>query len=390
MIDLDANATTAIAPEVLDAMLPWLHTHHGNPSATHRAGRLARKAIDTAREQVAGLIGASPEEIVFTSGGTESINAALLSLHHLSPPGPAITSAIEHSAVLRTCAQLPREHKLLPVDNHGRVDLTQCPALLAGAAFISVMSANNETGVIQPMAELTDCARSAGIPFHTDAVQAAGKIPIDVRDLPVQLLSLSAHKFHGPKGVGALYIQSGLKYHPLTFGGGQENGRRSGTENTAGIVGMGAAAELARSVLAHDGFEKLAALRDEWENLILNSISGVTRNGHPTTRLPNTSHLSFAHCDSAGLLILLDQADIACSAGSACMSGKQHPSHVQLAMGIAESTARTSLRFSLSRYTTHEEITQAAQALQRAVGKLRSIQGSNTGPVSVYTAEHSG
>jgi cysteine desulfurase len=385
VIDLDANATTAIAPEVLDAMLPWLEIHHGNPSATHRAGRLARKAIDTAREQVASLIGASADEIVFTSGGTESINAALRSLDHLSPHGPAVTSAIEHSAVLRTCASLQRDHKTLPVDSLGRVDPTQSPDLLTGAAFLSVMSANNETGVLQPITELAHLAHSAGIPFHTDAVQAAGKIPISVRDLPIDLLSLSAHKFHGPKGIGALYIRSGLKFHPLLFGGGQENGHRSGTENTAGIVGMGTAAELARSFLAHQGTEKLASLRDEWENLLLASIPGVTRNGHPTERLPNTSHLSFAGCDSAGLLILLDQANIACSAGSACMSGKQNPSHVQLAMGIPEDTAKTSLRFSLSRYTTQEEITQAAQALQHAVQKLRAVQSRTTGPVSIYT-----
>jgi cysteine desulfurase len=385
VIDLDSNATTAIAPEVLEAMLPWLHTHHGNPSATHRAGRLARKAIETAREQVAALIGASPDEIVFTSGGTESINAALKSLDHLSPPGPVVSSAIEHSAVLRTCAQLTRKHNILPVDHLGRADLTQSSDILTGAAFFSVMAANNETGVLQPINELAEIARSAGIPFHSDAVQAAGKIPLNVRDLPIDLLSLSAHKFHGPKGIGALFIRSGLKFIPLVFGGGQENGRRSGTENTSGIVGMGAAAELARSFLAHQGTVKLAALRDDWEKIILTSIPGVTRNGHPTIRLPNTSHLSFADCDSAGLLILLDQADIACSAGSACMSGKQSPSHVQLAMGIPEAAAKTSLRFSLSRYTTREDINQAASALQRAVHKLRSVQGSNTGPVSIYT-----
>ena len=385
VIDLDANATTPLHPEVLDAMLPWLQTNHGNPSSSHRAGRLARKAIDAAREQVAALIHASPAEIVFTSGGTESVNSALRSLDILSPPGPAVTSAIEHSAVLRTCADLSRTCIHLPVDAHGRIDPDTSAQSIASTAFVSVMTANNETGALQPIASISESCRASGIPFHTDAIQAAGKIPINVRETPVDLLSLSAHKFHGPKGVGALYIRSGLDFHPFLLGGGQENGRRSGTENTAAIVGMGMAAELARSFLSSHHLATLVSLRDEWENLVLTTIPGTTRNGHPTERLPNTSHISFEGCDSAALLILLDQANIACSAGSACMSGKQKPSHVQLAMGIPDATAKTSLRFSLSRLTTREHITQAAHALRHAVQKIRSVQGSSTGPVSIYS-----
>lgn len=386
VIDLDANATTPLAPEVLDAMMPWLQETHGsNPSATHRAGRAARKAIERAREQVASLVGATADEIVFTSGGTESINAALQSLHHLSPSGAMVTSAIEHSAVLRTCAALGREIRSIPVDHSGIILSGSIRELLPGTAFVSTMWANNETGTIQPITELAAMVHEAGIPFHTDAVQAVGRIPVDVRSAPIDLLSLSAHKFHGPKGVGALYIRRGMDFHPLLHGGGQEQGRRSGTENTAAIVGMGAAAESAQRFLTDDGMRKLARLRDEWEELVFSSIEGVTRNGHPDLRLPNTSHLSFVGCDAAALLILLDQSGIACSVGSACMSGKQNPSHVQLAMGIPEDVAKTSVRFSLSHRTTADDIRLAAECLQRAVWKIRSVQGSSTGPVVVYS-----
>lgn len=384
MIDFDANATTALSPEVLDAMLPWLRSQHGNPSASHRAGRAARTAIEHARAQVAALIGADPEEIVFTSGGTESINAALRSLDRLAPSGHVVTTAIEHSAVLRTCAGLDRETRHLGVDPGGILFLDLARDALAGAAFVSAMWANNETGVLQPIGELSAAARASGIPFHTDAVQAAGKIRLDVRSHAIDFLSLSAHKFHGPKGVGALYVRSGLQFHPLLHGGGQERGHRSGTENTPAIVGMGVAAARARAHLEDGGAADICARRDHWEHLVFSTIQGVTRTGHPDLRLPNTSHLSFDGCEAASLLILLDQAGIACSAGSACMSGKQNPSHVLRAMGIPESRAKSSIRFSFSQYTTDDEVQIAAVALKKAVEKIRSVQSASTGPVTIY------
>ncbi len=377
MIYLDANATTPLLPEVLEAMLPWLREGFANPSGAYSTAKLARKAIDLARGQVAELIGADAGEIVFTGGGTESVNTALHSLDRLAGEGTALVSAIEHSAVLQCLATLSRESELLPVSSDGRVEMDPFARALDTAAFVSLMAANNETGVVQPLREAAALARERGLPVHSDAIQAAGKIPLDVRELGVDLLSLSAHKFHGPKGVGALYVREGLRFRAFLHGGGQEAGRRSGTENTAGIVGMGAAAALAKSLPP--------ALRDAFEKQVLAEISGVTINGDPAHRLPNTSHLSFTDCDAAGLLILLDDAGIACSAGSACMTGKQRPSHVQLAMGISEALARSSLRISFSRLNTLEEAHAAAAALKKAVEKLRRVQGAGVGPVVVYS-----
>ena len=385
MIDADANATTPLLPEVLDAMMPWLVGGHANPSGSYRAAKEARRAIDTARGRVAALIGADPSEIVFTGCGTESVNTALRSLDALTGPGLAVSSAIEHSAVLRCLEKLPRGFRAAGVDSGGRLDPVALNNLLDNAAFVSIMAANNETGVIQPLEEALELARAKGLPTHTDAIQAAGKTPIDVAVLGVDLLSLSAHKFHGPKGVGALYVRSGLRFEPLLTGGGQESGRRSGTENTAGIVGMGMAAELAMKHLAAGGAGAVAAVRDAFEQAVLREVGGVTRNGDPANRLPGTSHLSFDGCDAAGMLVLLDNAGIACSAGSACMTGKQRPSHVQLAMGIPEERAKTSLRFSFSRLNTTGEALSLAGAVKRAAEKLRSVQGGGVGPVTVYT-----
>lgn len=375
-------------PEVVDAMLPWLRDHHANPSGSYRGAKLAKKAIEQAREQVADLISAAPEEIVFTGCGTESVNTALHSLDVLTGKGAAVVSAIEHSAVLRQVERIKREARLVKVDVAGLIEEDDFAEACDGAAFASVMLANNEIGVIQPIAKLLETARAKGVPFHTDAIQAIGKIPVSVKDIPVDMLSISAHKFHGPKGIGALYVRSGFDFSPLIVGGGQEMGRRSGTENTAAIVAMGKAAELAKQALESGLENDLAAMRDLFQSLVMEGVEGCTLNGAVISKLPNTTHLSFRDCDAAGMLILLDEAGLACSAGSACMTGKRKPSHVQLAMGISEAVAKTSLRFSFSRFNTLPEAAQAAQAAQiviKAVQKLRTVQGGGIGPVAIYT-----
>ena len=384
MIHLDANASTPLRPEVLEAMLPWLRDGYANPSGTYGTAKRARQAIEAARWQMADWLGAVPEEIVFTGGGTESVNTALNSLDCHAGEGPALVSAIEHSAVLRYAESLPRGVRLAAVTAGGRLDLEAFAAGLPGAAFVSVMAANNETGVLQPLREVVAMAHERGLAVHTDAVQAFGKTALRVRDLGVDLLSISAHKFHGPKGVGALFVRAGIRFSPFLLGGGQEGGRRSGTENTAGIVGMGMAAALMCKQVAADGHAGLRNLRDAFENKLLDELAGVTVNGDPAYRLPNTSHLSFDGCDAAGLLILLDEAGIACSAGSACMSGRQRPSHVQVAMGIEEARAKSSLRFSFSTMNTMGEAFAAAVMVKRAVEKLRRVQGTGVGPVQVY------
>lgn len=381
MLYLDANATTPIAPDVLDAMLPWLRDGFANPSGAHAGARRAREAVARARAQVAGLIGAEPEEVVFMGSGTESVNAALFSMHHLCGPGHALVSSIEHSAVLRAVAAMGRTVVEIPCLPDGRVDVEAAARLMEGAAFVSMMTANNETGVIQPLAEISELASAAGLPIHTDAVQAAGKVPLNVREPAVDMLSLAAHKFCGPKGVGALFVRRGLRFAPLLHGGGQEGGRRSGTENTAGIVGMGAAAELAGRSFAD------SAVRDAFENNMIEVLEGVTLNGAASPRLPNTSHLSIEGCDAGGMLILLDEAGVACSAGSACMTGKSRPSHVQLAMSIDQARARTSLRITFLRDATLEDARLAVEKLAAAARKLRRVQGHGVGPVVVYSPD---
>ena len=379
MIYLDANATTPIPPEVLEAMLPWMRDGFANPSGSYATAKLARKAINVAREQVAELIGAQPGEIVFTSGGTESVNTALFSLDRLAGSGAAVVSAIEHSAVLRWVEDQAREVVKVPVNRGGRLEIDRFKQVLEKASYVSLMAANNETGIIQPLQEAADLARERGLPVHSDAIQAVGKMPLDVKELGVNLLSISAHKFHGPKGVGALFVREGLRFKPLFQGGGQEQGKRSGTENTAGIVGMGAAAAWIRKS------STLGEMRDAFESMVLSEIPGVWVNGDTEHRLPNTSHLSFDQCDAAGLLILLDDAGVACSAGSACMTGKQKPSHVQLAMGIPEARAKSSLRISFSRLNTMDDAVAAARIMKKSVEKLRRVQGTGVGPVVVYS-----
>jgi cysteine desulfurase len=372
MIHLDANGSTAMLPEVLEAMLPWLRDGHANPSGAYASARLARKAIDDARGQVAEWIGAEPDEILFTGGGTESVNTALHSMDRLVGEGAAVVSSIEHSAVLRCVEDLSRPVKYAPVHPDGRLDLEKFAALLPGAAMISVMAANNETGVLQPVHEVCTMARERGLPVHSDAIQAAGKSDLNVRWLGVDFLSLSAHKFHGPKGAGALYARRGIRFFPFLKGGSQENGRRGGTENIAGIVGMGAAAAaMRRSAGDHTG---VRLMRDSFESMLLTELPGVAINGDPVHRLPNTSHLSFEGCEAVDLIQLLDDAGLECSAGSACMAGKIRPSHVQLAMGLDGARGRSSLRFSFSILNTPAEAYNAAGIVKQAVERLRQAK----------------
>ena len=392
MIYLDSNATTRVHPEVLEAMMPFLTDQWYNPSSGYRAAKVVRKALEVAHEQVAALIHAKPTEIVFTGCGTESNNAVLSFLAATAVGSQKIvTSEIEHSAILRHAEYLSGQYALevekVAVGRDGRLSLDGFKrALAAGNTLMaSVMWANNETGVIQPVAEACQLAREAGVAFHTDAIQAVGKTPVNVRDVPVDYLSISGHKFHAPKGVGALYIREGLRFEPMLRGGGQEGGRRSGTENVAGIVALGKAAELMKQRLDADEHAGVAALRDHLEQRLLAELDDIEVNGSRKYRTANTSHISFGGCEAAGLLILLDEYGVQCSAGSACMTGKQQPSHVQTAMGISAEQAKSSLRLSLSIFTTAEEIDKAVEAIKKAVSKLRSVQGGpGVGPVQVY------
>lgn len=377
MIYLDNNATTAVASEVLEAMMPWLTGHYGNPSAGYRFGREASRAVEEARGQVAGLIGAQPEEIVFTSGGTESNNAAIRSALALRPDHRAIlTSTVEHSAVeevVKYFESTGYEARFNPVDSLGHLDLEAWKENLAkgGVALASLMWANNETGVISPVAEAASMAAEHDVYFHTDAVQAVGKIPVQVASLPLHALSISAHKLHGPKGIGALWLSRHARFLPQSLGGGQENERRSGTENVPAIVGFGVAAALAARAL--ESAPAIAALRDRFENAVRESLPGVEINGDQHSRLPNTCNLYFPGVDGEGLLILLDESGVCCSPGSACSTGQVKPSRIVRAMGHPNARARGSVRFSLSRFTTAGEIDEAVAAVAKAVGKLRVV-----------------
>lgn len=385
MIYLDNNATTQVAPEVREAILPWLGENYGNPSGGYRFGKAAKKAINLAREQVADLIGAHPEEIVFTSGGTESSHTALRSAMALRPERKTIlTSTVEHSAVYELAKfqrQTGYDVRLNPVDSQGRLDLGQWQQNLANdtVAVVSLIWANNETGVISPIAEAAALAAEKDVYFHTDAVQAVGKIPVKVSEMPLHALSISAHKFHGPKGVGALYLNRHARFQPEILGGGQENERRSGTENVPGIVGMGVAAGLAKQFLEETA--ALARLRDEFEKQVMAAIPGVEVHGGESPRLPNTGNLYFPGVDGEGLLILLDEAGICCSPGSACSTGAVQPSRIIKVMGFSSSRARSSVRFSLSRLNSEDEISAAVDAIQNAVAKLQVVMPSGGGRV---------
>lgn len=374
MIYLDNNATTPIDPRVREAMLPFLGEKFGNPSSPHAAGRAAREAITKARGQVSALLGASEDSVTFTGGGTESITTAIRGALAAQPgKRHIVTSSIEHSATKNLCEQLAREGcevTWLRVDAGGRPDLAEYAAALRDdTALVSVIWANNETGVLFPVEEMARIADERRIVVHVDAVQAAGKIPIDLARVPAHLLSLAAHKFHGPKGVGALFVRQGLGLPPLLRGGGQESGRRAGTENVPGIVGLGVAADLAMSALPTE-MPRVAVLRDDFEDGVRQRFPDARFHGDAAHRLPNTTNFALAGRDAQGLLAGLDRLGVACSIGSACTSGEVDASHVLRAMGVGDDEARSSLRFSFSRMNTADEVPAALAALEQAAARL--------------------
>jgi len=384
---LDHNATTAVEPDVLDAMLPFLSGEFGNAASIHTFGQRARAAVETAREQVAALIGARPQEIVFTSGGTEADNHAIFGVTHsflaaLSDAAGAtaskhvITSTIEHEAVLNTCQALEKrgvEVTYLPVDRDGLISPGELRrATRKETVLITVMHANNELGTVQPLDEIGRIAADADIYFHTDAVQSAGKLLIDVNALRLDLLSLSGHKFYAPKGIGALYIRGGTRLQQLLYGGHHQRGFRPGTENVAGIVGLGKAAELARRSLLEDA-ARISALRDRLEQGLLSRVPHSRTNGARAPRTPNTTNITFPGIEGEALVIALDLKGLACSTGAACSSGAVEPSHVLTAIGLSPDEARASLRFSLGRHTTPAEIDFALQVVPAVVEQLREL-----------------
>ena len=381
-IYLDNAATTAVSPEVLEAMLPYFTQCFGNPSSIHSTGRDARRVVDAARRQVAAAIGAQPQEIYFTAGGSESDNWAIkgTAFAKKSRGNHIITSAIEHHAVLHTCAWLEKqgfEVTYLPVDEFGRVRVEDVEkAITDKTILITIMAANNEIGTIQPIAEIGKLAHDKGILFHTDAVQAIGAMPIDVNAMHIDMLSMSGHKFHGPKGIGALYIRKGVKIDQYLHGGAQERGQRAGTENLAGIVGMGKAIEIATQHLEENA-ARLTVLRDKLIDGILAEIPDVRLNGHRTQRLPNNVNVSVRYVEGEALLLRLDLAGIAGSSGSACTSGSLDPSHVLLAIGLPHEIAHGSLRLSLGTDTTEAEIDEVLDKLPGIVKNLRDMSPLN-------------
>ncbi|MCQ8902925.1 MAG: cysteine desulfurase NifS [Methanothrix sp.] len=375
-IYMDHSATTPVAPEVLEAMLPYFRERYGNASSLHEFGREARDAVESAREKLAALIGASPEEIYFTSGGTESDNLALKGIALSGRGKHIITTSIEHPAVLEVCRSLERvgfDVTYVPVDDQGIVDPGEIErAIRDDTVLISVMHANNEIGTIQPVESIAAIASERGIALHTDAVQTVGKIPVDVNRLGVDLLSISAHKFYGPKGVGALYVRKGTRIESIIQGGGHERGLRSGTENVPGIVGMGRAAELASEIMEREA-ERLTALRERLKSFVLSEIDDSWLNGHPTKRLPINLNFGFGRVEGESLLLYLDSKGIAVSTGSACSSKKLEPSHVLRAIGLDPVRCHGSLRITLGRDNTQEEVDYAGECIREAVERFRSI-----------------
>lgn len=385
---LDYNATTPVAPEVLDAMLPYFSAEFGNASSIHTFGQNARAAVETAREEVAALIGARSKEIFFTSGGTESDNHAIFGIVSSSATSTTssvssrsarphiITSFVEHEAVLNACQALEEQGvdvTYLHVDQDGSIDLEDLRAALRkDTVLITIMHANNELGTVQPLEEIGRVAKEADVYFHTDAVQSAGKIPIDVQQFQLDLLSLSGHKLYAPKGIGALYVRGGTRLKQLLYGGHHQRGVRPGTENVAGIVGLGKAAAIARHTLANDA-QRLTALRDQLERGLLCRVPHSRINGGHAVRTPNTANLVFPGVEGEALLIALDLKGLACSTGAACSSGAVEPSHVLMAIGLPAEEARASLRFSLGRLSTQADIDFALQVIPAVVAQLRQL-----------------
>ena len=378
----DNNATTPLAPQVLAAMEPYLRECWGNPSSPHHYGQRARQAVEEARGQVAALLDCPAERLVFTSGGSEGNNTAILSAVLADPVKKrVVTSPVEHHCVLRRLEYLQDrglvEVVSVPVDGQGRLDLPALArAVTPDTALVSLMAANNETGVLWPLAEIAALVKSRGALLHCDAVQLVGKEPLSLRDAPVDYLTVSAHKLHGPKGVGALYVGRGAPFTPLVFGGGQESGRRAGTHNVAGIVGFGQAAALARAFLSVDGHTRLRELRDHLEDGILASVADTTVHGRQAPRLANTISLGVAGAPQEVLLAELDDRDFALSTTSACQSGSAAPSHVLAAMGVSERFLRSTLRLSLSRMNTLEEVEAFLTVFPEAVARARRLGGA--------------
>lgn len=377
LLYFDNNATTKVDPEVVQEMMPFLTDFYGNPSSPYSFGKHVAQALEKAREQVAGVLGCLPGEVLFTSCGTESTNSAIHAALAVDRDAQHIvTTRVEHSATLKTCEALAKrgyEITWLGVDSKGQVDLEELEkAIRSDTALVSVMWANNETGTLFPMSKIQEIVKKKGVFFHTDAVQVIGKIPVQVRESGIHFLSLSGHKLHCPKGVGALYVNRKSRFTPFMTGGGQENGKRAGTQNVASIVALGKACALAQQNLEHEG-SYVKKLRDQFESLLLSQIQGVSINGDVENRLPNTTSLSFEKTDAEALLLLLDQKGLCCSAGSACTAGSLNPSHVLKAMGFTDARARTSLRFSFSRFNNEAEIVQGVELIKSSVSKVRSL-----------------
>jgi len=376
-IYLDNNATTRTSPEVLQEMLPFFSDLYGNPSSMHTFGGQLHRKIEQSREMVASLIGALPEEIIFTGCGTESDNTALMSAaESFSRRKHVITTRVEHPAVLNFCQHLAKKGwrlTYLPVNNLGQLDMDLfLKSIDDDTALVSIMYANNETGVIFPIKEISELLRERGILFHTDAVQAVGKVPIDLQTLQVDMLSLSGHKLHAPKGIGALYVRKGTRFSPYIIGGHQENGRRAGTENVASIIGLGKACQLAQKNQEEE-MQYLKSLRDRLENGLLKCCPDVRVNGDVNNRLPNTTNVSFEYIEGEAILLRLNEYNVCASSGSACTSGSLEPSHVLRAMGVPFTAVHGSIRFSLSRYNTNEEIEKVIELMPPIIKELRQL-----------------